>query len=178
MSIKYLGEQFAIHTGGIDHIPVHHTNEIAQAENSTGKRPFVRHWVHHNFLRVDGKKMSKSLNNFYTLDDVIAKGFSPLALKLLFLQAHYRDELNFTWNSLAGTQKAYEKLQRQVGKLLSAASYEDLSEIPEPEAVNLSMSLSSGWTNLLVIWKKILKRRKPWRCYGRRSKAHQWRRCR
>lgn len=114
MSTKYLGDQFAIHTGGIDHVPVHHTNEIAQSENATGKKPFVKHWVHHNFLRIDGKKMSKSLNNFYTLDDIIAKGFSPGALKILFLQAHHRDELNFTWESLAGAQKAYDRWQRKV----------------------------------------------------------------
>src|SRR4030095_9281285 len=68
MAIQFLGEQFEIHTGGIDHIPIHHTNEIAQAEGATGKHPFVKYWVHHNFLRVDGEKMSKSLGNFYTLD--------------------------------------------------------------------------------------------------------------
>src|SRR5690606_13097236 len=114
MSVKYLGNQFEIHTGGIDHIPVHHTNEIAQAENATGEKPFVQIWVHHNFLRVDGQKMSKSLENFYTVDDAIERGFHPMALKLLFLTAHYRDELNFTWDSLAGSQKAWERLQRRV----------------------------------------------------------------
>jgi cysteinyl-tRNA synthetase len=117
MGMKYLGEQFDLHTGGIDHIPVHHTNEIAQAENSSGKRPFVKIWVHHNFLRVDGKKMSKSLENFYTLDDIEERGFSPMALKLLFLQSYYRDELNFTWESLSGAQKGYEKLSRRVEAL-------------------------------------------------------------
>lgn len=127
MGMKYLGDQFDIHTGGIDHIPVHHTNEIAQAENSSGKRPFVQVWVHHNFLRVDGKKMSKSLENFYTLDDVEKRGFSPMALKLLFLQSHYRDELNFTWESLAGAQKGYEKLVRRV-ELLRAAPKQEMSE--------------------------------------------------
>lgn len=110
MAIAYLGEQFDIHTGGIDHIPVHHTNEIAQAEAATGKKPFVKYWVHHNFLRVDGEKMSKSLGNFFTIDDVLARGFHPRALRLLFLTSHYRDEQNFTWNSLAGAQKQYEKL--------------------------------------------------------------------
>ncbi len=131
MSMKYLGSQFALHTGGIDHIPVHHPNEIAQAENATGKRPFVRYWVHHNFLRIDGQKMSKSLQNFYTLEDIVAKGFSPMALKLLFLQAHYRDELNFTWDSLAAAQKGYERLQRQIQKLLAAAGYQNLEEVPD-----------------------------------------------
>lgn len=110
MSMKYLGNQFDIHTGGIDHIPVHHPNEIAQAEAATGKKPFVKYWVHHNFLRINGEKMSKSAGNFYTIDDVLDKGFSPQALRLLFLGAHYRSELNFTWDSLAGAQKAWERL--------------------------------------------------------------------
>ncbi len=110
MAMEYLGEQFDIHTGGIDHIPVHHTNEIAQAEAMTGHKPFVKYWVHHNHLHVDGTKMSKSLGNFFTVDDVIARGFHPRALRLLFLTSNYRDEQNFTWESLAGAQKQYEKL--------------------------------------------------------------------
>jgi cysteinyl-tRNA synthetase len=114
MAIEYLGEQFEIHTGGIDHIPVHHTNEIAQSEAVTGKTPFVKYWVHHNFLKIDGQKMSKSLGNFFTVDDVLARGFHPRALRLLFLTSHYRDEQNFTWASLAGAQKQYEKLVAQL----------------------------------------------------------------
>jgi cysteinyl-tRNA synthetase len=96
MSMEHLGEQFEIHTGGIDHIPVHHTNEIAQSEAATGKVPFVKYWVHHNFLRVDNEKMSKSLNNFYTIDDVLERGFAPQALRLLFLGSNYPSELNIT----------------------------------------------------------------------------------
>jgi cysteinyl-tRNA synthetase len=114
MSMQYLGEQFEIHTGGIDHIPVHHTNEIAQAEAATGKKPFVKIWVHHNHLHVDGVKMSKSLGNFYTIDDVLERGFTPQALRLLFLSSHYRSEQNFTWENLAGMQKAWDRLVRQV----------------------------------------------------------------
>ncbi len=110
MSMKYLGEQFDIHTGGIDHIPIHHTNEIAQAEAATGKHPFVRYWVHHNFLRVDSEKMSKSLGNFFTIDDITSKGYSPMALKLFYMGAHYRSELNFTWDQLAASQIAYDRL--------------------------------------------------------------------
>lgn len=110
MAMRYLGDQFAIHTGGIDHIPIHHTNEIAQAEGATGKHPFVKIWVHHNFLRVEGEKMSKSLGNFTTLEDCIARGYSPFALKLLFFGSHYRSELNFTWDALSATQTAYDRL--------------------------------------------------------------------
>lgn len=117
MSTHYLGDQFDIHTGGIDHIPVHHTNEIAQAESATGKKPFVQIWVHHNFLRVEGEKMSKSLGNFFTIDDVIKRGFEPQALRLLFLTTHYRSELNFTWENLAGAQKAWEKLEKEILRL-------------------------------------------------------------
>ena len=110
MSIEHLGPQIDIHTGGIDHIAVHHANEIAQSETYTEKKPFVKYWVHHNFLRVDGEKMSKSLNNFYTIDDIIKKGFSPEALRLLFLNSHYRSEQNFTFASLEASQNAWQKL--------------------------------------------------------------------
>ncbi len=117
MAIEYLGEQFEIHTGGIDHIPVHHTNEIAQAESATGKVPFVKYWVHHNFLRVAGEKMSKSLGNFYTIDDVLKRGLSPQALRLLFLTTHYRSEMNFLWESVIGMQKTYKRFLEQVVQL-------------------------------------------------------------
>ncbi len=119
MAIKYLGEQFDIHTGGIDHIPVHHTNEIAQAEGATGKSPFVKYWVHHNFLRVDGEKMSKSLGNFFTIDDLLQKGFEPMAMRLLILMSHYRDEMNFTWQSLQAAQTSYTKMVDKVAAILA-----------------------------------------------------------
>jgi cysteinyl-tRNA synthetase len=128
MAIRYLGDQFDIHTGGIDHIPVHHTNEIAQAEAATGKQPFVRYWVHHNFLRVDGEKMSKSLGNFYTIDDVLKRGIDPKALRLLFLTTHYRSEMNFTWDSVEGSQKAWQKLSRMVLQLRAEQGRTILSE--------------------------------------------------
>ncbi len=114
MAIEYLGEQFDLHTGGIDHIPVHHTNEIAQAEAATGKVPFVKYWVHHNHLFVDKTKMSKSLGNFFTIDDVLKKNLSPQALRLLFLTSHYRSEMNFTWENLEGMQKSWERLVGQM----------------------------------------------------------------
>jgi len=113
MSMKALGERFDMHTGGIDHINIHHTNEIAQSEAATGKK-FVNYWIHHNFLVVDKEKMSKSLGNFYTVQDVIAKGYSPMALRYLYLQTHYRQEMNFTWEALEGAQTAYDKLLREI----------------------------------------------------------------
>jgi cysteinyl-tRNA synthetase len=112
MSIEHLGPQIDIHTGGIDHIPVHHENEIAQSEAFTGKQPFSQIWVHHNFLKIDGQKMSKSLGNFYTIDDLRSRGYSARALRFLFLTSHYRSEQNFTWESMTAAQKAYLRLLR------------------------------------------------------------------
>ncbi|TSC88300.1 MAG: cysteinyl-tRNA synthetase [Microgenomates group bacterium Gr01-1014_7] len=113
MAMEYLGDTIDIHTGGIDHISVHHTNEIAQSEAASGKQ-FVRFWVHHEFLLVNGEKMSKSKKNFYRIDEVTAKGFDPLALRYLFLTAHYRDKLNFTWESLQAAQNALSNLRQIV----------------------------------------------------------------
>ncbi|MFI5412782.1 MAG: cysteine--tRNA ligase [Candidatus Micrarchaeales archaeon] len=103
MSMKYLGEHFDIHTGGIDHLPIHHTNEIAQSEAATRKK-FVNYWVHNEFLLVDGKKMSKSLGNVYTLQSLIDKGHSITAFKYLILSAHYRSQLNFTFEALENAE--------------------------------------------------------------------------
>ncbi len=113
MSMEYLGDSFEIHTGGIDHIPVHHTNEIAQSEAATGK-PFVKYWVHHNFLIVEGEKMSKSKKNFYKIEEVLEKGVDPLALRYLVLTAHYRDRLNFTWQSVGSAANALNNLREEI----------------------------------------------------------------
>lgn len=99
MALKYLGETIDIHTGGIDHIPVHHTNEIAQSEAATNKQ-FARFWLHSNFLLVNGAKISKSLENGYTLDDIVERGFTPTEFRMFVLQSHYRSESNFTWENL------------------------------------------------------------------------------
>lgn len=111
MSMQYLGETIDIHTGGIDHVPVHHENEIAQSECATGHE-FVKWWVHHDFLLVDGVKMSKSLQNFYNIDDIIARSINPLATRLMFMQTSYRKPLNFTWDGLESTQQQLKKLQK------------------------------------------------------------------
>ena len=113
MSIKELGQEFDLHTSGIDHIPVHHTNERAQNWGLTGKES-VKYWLHSEFLLVDGGKMGKSLGNLVTLDQLKAKGFSSLALRYLVLQAHYRSKLNFTWEILAAAQRGYDKLVNEV----------------------------------------------------------------
>ncbi len=113
MSMQYLGETIDIHAGGVDHIPIHHENEIAQSEAATGK-PFVNFWFHNNFVTVDGEKMSKSLNNFYTIKEIKNKNIDPLALRFLFLQSHYRQLLNFTWQAAFAAQEGYNKLKEYV----------------------------------------------------------------
>jgi cysteinyl-tRNA synthetase len=110
MSMKYLGETFDIHAGGIDHIPIHHTNEIAQSEAATGKK-FVNYWIHCNFLLVNGQKMSKSLGNYYTLKDLLAKGYSWREIRFLFISAHYRDEQNFTFEALNAAKGSIERIR-------------------------------------------------------------------
>jgi cysteinyl-tRNA synthetase len=110
MAMKYLGESIDIHCGGIDHIPVHHTNEIAQSESLTGK-PFAKYWLHSNFIQVDGQKMSKSLGNLITLEDIKNKGYSLAAFRLLALESHYRSEAKFTWENLAGAQNRLNSYQ-------------------------------------------------------------------
>ncbi|MEK7070566.1 MAG: cysteine--tRNA ligase, partial [Patescibacteria group bacterium] len=127
MSMKYLGETIDIHAGGIDHIPVHHENEIAQSEAATGK-PFAQIWFHNEFLLIDGKKMSKSLENFFTIDDVVKKGVEPMALRLLFLQTHYRKQMNFTWESAKAAREAYSKLEHHVMALKSPTQRTSLSQ--------------------------------------------------
>lgn len=131
MSVKYLGPQFDIHTGGEDHVSIHHPNEIAQSEASTGLSPFVKYWIHTAFLTVDGTKMSKSLGNFYTVKDVVEKGIDPIALRYLYLGAHYRDPLNFTWESLKASQTALSKLRRLISTLKNEGERTVLSEEKE-----------------------------------------------
>jgi cysteinyl-tRNA synthetase len=110
MSMKYLGETFDIHSGGIDLTFPHHENEIAQSEAATGK-PFVRYWLHAEHLIVNGEKMSKSLGNFYTLRDLIAKGYRPTAIRYLLASVPYRKQLNFTFDSLHQAQHSIERLR-------------------------------------------------------------------
>src|SRR3989338_3138882 len=116
ISTKFLGERFDIHTGGIDHIPVHHTNEIAQNEARFGHK-VVTVWMHNDFITVNGTKMSKSLGNLYTLDDIEKRGFSPMALRYLYLGTHCRQKINFSWQSLEAAENAYHKLIRQLASI-------------------------------------------------------------
>jgi cysteinyl-tRNA synthetase len=110
MSMKYLGDTLDFHTGGIDHIPVHHTNEIAQSEAATGK-PFALYWLHSNHVLIEGQKISKSLGNSIRLQDVIAKGYTPEVLRLHVLESHYRSQSRFSWDSLEAAKNRLQDLK-------------------------------------------------------------------
>lgn len=116
MAKDTLGETIDIHMGGTEHIPVHHTNEIAQSESANGVK-YVNYWLHHEMLLINGGKMSKSLGNIYTLDDLESKGYSPLEFRYFLLQAHYRSKQNFTFEALDGARSAYKRLLAFVAKL-------------------------------------------------------------
>jgi len=112
-----LGEQIDIHTGGIEHIPVHHNNEIAQSEAATGKKPFSRFWLHRAHLQLEGGKMAKSEGNVVHLSDIVKKGFHPMSFRYLLLGAHYRQPSNFTWEALEAAQGAFLKLRKLIDTL-------------------------------------------------------------
>jgi cysteinyl-tRNA synthetase len=120
MAKKYLGDQLDMHAGGVDLIFPHHQNEIAQSEGATAKQ-FVKYWVHNEHLLVDGKKMSKSWGNFYTLRDLISKGHEPLAFRYLCLSTHYRQKMNFTLDALAAAKQAMQRIQDCYGSLANAS---------------------------------------------------------
>ena len=120
MSMKYLGKQFDIHTGGIDHIQIHHTNEIAQSEGATGKK-WVNYWLHNEFLVMDKGKMSKSSGNFLTLQYVIDQGYDALDYRFFLLGGHYRSQLTFSWESMESAKNARKSLLKQVTKLVENA---------------------------------------------------------
>ena len=124
MSMKHLGKHFDIHTGGVDLIFPHHENEIAQSQAATGEE-FVSFWMHNEFLMVEGKRMAKSLGNYYTLRDVLEKGYPPKAVRYLLLSTHYRQQLNFTFKGLEGAKGALQRLFDFMDKLEGAKADKD-----------------------------------------------------
>lgn len=118
MSSKYLGEQFDIHTGGEDHTPVHHPNEIAQSETAFGKKPWVRYWLHGAFLTFKGEKVSKSKGGLFTISELEEKGFEPLSYRYFCLNTHYRKPLAFSLKALEGAQNSFHNLKNKILELL------------------------------------------------------------
>lgn len=153
MSRKYLGDEFDIHTGGIDLIPTHHENEIAQSKGLTGKNP-AKFWIHGEYLLINGGKMSKSLGNVYLLNDIIEKGYSPLAYKLFCFSASYRNKLNFTWESIDASNKAVIKLKEAYKKHLEGTenvedeivnSFENKFHEAINDDLNMPLAISIVW---------------------------------
>ena len=127
MSMKYLGETFDIHAGGIDLVFPHHENEIAQSEGATGKQ-FVRYWIHFEHLKVEGETMSKSKGNYYTFRDIAAKGYSPAAIRYFLLSVPYNKQLNFTFDALAGAEKTVASLRDFRARLSEAKTEAGMNE--------------------------------------------------
>lgn len=149
MAMKYLGKRVDIHTGGIDHIPIHHENEIAQSEAVTGEQ-WVNYWLHGEFLQVDGGKMAKSLNNFYTLSNLAERGYDPLAFRYLCLNAHYRTPLNFTWDGLSAAQTSLNRLRQGFQRLPQDSSPPDVNLLDKflaaiNDDLNIPLALSFAW---------------------------------
>ncbi|WP_214078546.1 cysteine--tRNA ligase [Mesotoga sp.] len=156
MSSKYLGERFDIHTGGIDHIPIHHTNEIAQSEAAFG-REWVNYWLHSEFLVIgEGEKMSKSLGNFITLQTLIDKGYDPAEYRYYLLGAHYKKQLAFTLEALDGAKSAMKRLATKIGELKgSEAPVSKLNSVllnEFHEAINDDLNTPRA---LAVLWKVV-----------------------
>jgi cysteinyl-tRNA synthetase len=149
MAMKALGESFDLHLGGEDLMFPHHEDEIAQSEGATGK-PFVKHWMHGMHLLVEGKKMSKSLGNFFTLRDLLAKGFSGREVRYLLLTAHYREQFNFTLEGLNGAKTALARLDDCLVRLGEVASGEDTAPMPGliehvSRALENDLNVSAAW---------------------------------
>ena len=156
MGQKYLGEQFDIHTGGIDLIPTHHENEIAQSKGKCGKIP-ANYWMHGEYLLIDGGKMSKSLGNVYLIKDIQEKGYDPLVYRLFSYASHYRNKLNFTWEAMEATAKSLERLRSGYKTHLAGKEQVEENRIEELEkkfhqAINddLNMPLAMG-----VVWEVV-----------------------
>ena len=151
MGLEYLGERFDIHTGGVDHLPVHHENEIAQNEALLG-HPMVNTWMHGEFLLVDGGKMGKSLGNLYTLADLAERGFSPMHFRYFCAGAHYRNKLNFTWEAMEAAKTSYTRLlaavQSHKGGTDTAdiASYEEQMRSAVLDDLNIPKAIGALWT--------------------------------
>jgi len=154
MSVRYLGIQFDIHTGGIDHVPVHHTNEIAQSECGFDVHPWVRFWLHNEFLVFEHEKMAKSTGNVVLLDDLIAAGHDPLAFRYFFFQAHYRAQQSFTEKTLEAASTGYRRLLTHAAEAAGASGTADPAAV-RPYAAAFREALRDDLNTpraLAVVW--------------------------
>ena len=161
MGQKYLGEQFDIHTGGIDLVPTHHENEIAQSKGACGKIP-ANYWLHGEYLLIDGGKMSKSLGNVYLIKDIKNRGYDPLTYKLFTYSGHYRNKLNFTWEGIDSASKSLERLKQGYQTHKNSQEKIEQDKIEEYKkrfnnAINddLNMPLAMG-----IVWEVIRNEKK------------------
>lgn len=164
MSMKYLGKVFDIHTGGVDHIPIHHENEIAQTEAATGERA-VNYWMHGEFMLVNGGKMSKKLGNTYTLTQLAEKGYSPMVFRYFCLNAHYRKKLNFTFEAMDAAKTSYERLTALICQHKTAPAAEaDLTGYQKQfeEAISDDLNVPLG---LGILWEMLKAERKNKKVY-------------
>ncbi len=149
MAMKYLGEQFDIHCGGIDHKPVHHTNEIAQSEAATGIIPWVRYWLHGEFLTIEEKRMGKSEGNFLTLQTIKDKGFDPLSYRYFLLLAHYRRQLSFSWQALEAAEHGLKNLRKQIAEIPENIAADRTHEKVFFDAINDDLNMPEA---MAAIW--------------------------
>jgi len=152
MSSKYLGKQFDIHTGGEDHISIHHTNEIAQAETAFGKKPWVKYWLHGAFLLSKGEKISKSKGGLYTIAELEEKGFPALVYRYFVLTAHYKKQLNFSLKNLENAQNAYNRLKNIISEIKNDKKIHHNSLRDFEQAINNDLDMPKA---LQVLWKLV-----------------------
>lgn len=152
MSSKYLGKQFDIHCGGQEHIPVHHTNEIAQSESAFNKKPWVKYWLHNAWLLFKGGKMSKSKGDIYTLTKLQEKGFSPMEFRYLVLGTHYRKPLNFTFENLEKARESYQRLKNIISEISDDKKVNKKYLDEFTRAINDDLNIPKA---LQVLWKLV-----------------------
>jgi cysteinyl-tRNA synthetase len=152
MATKYLGEQFDIHTGGEDHVPIHHTNEIAQSECGFGVKPWVKYWMHGAFLTFSGEKMSKSSGKIATLDDLNKQGFSAMDYRYFVLTGHYRKQLNFTKNNLENAKNSYERLKNIIKEIPKEKEFNKKYITEFEKAINDDLDMPKA---MQVLWELV-----------------------
>lgn len=151
MGMKYLGETFDIHTGGVDHIPIHHTNEIAQSESAIGKK-FVNYWMHENFLTFKGEKVSKSKGGLFTLTELEEKGFEPLVYRYFILTGSYRQPIDFSLEILESSKNAYKRLKNIISELKDDGKINEQYLKEFKEAIDDDLNTPNA---LAVLWKLV-----------------------